>query len=52
MDVPVSVRAANLPSSVSLEPTGEALKFTRQDGYVHARVTVLTGHVMLVLRFG
>ena len=52
VDVPVSVRADSTPSSVSLEPTGEALNFTWQDGYVHARVTVLTGHAMPVLRFG
>ena len=51
VDVPVSVRADSMPSSVSLEPTGEALNFTWQDGYVHARVTDLTGHAMLVLRF-
>ena len=32
VDVPVSVRSDSTPSSVSLEPTGEALKFTWQDG--------------------
>jgi hypothetical protein len=52
VDVPVSVRSDSMPSSVSLEPAGEALEFTWQDGYVHSRVTVLTGHAMLVLRFG
>ena len=48
----MSVRSDSMTSSVSLEPTGEALKFTWQDGYVRAQVTVLTGHAMLVLRFG
>ena len=52
VDVPVSVRADSMPSSVSLEPTGEVLNLTWQDGYVHARVTDLTGHAMLVFRFG
>ena len=28
------------------------LNVTWQDGYVRAQVTVLTGHAMLVLRFG
>jgi hypothetical protein len=49
VDVPVSVRVDHAPSAVTLEPAGENLDFTVEDGYVNTSVTVLSGHAMLVL---
>jgi hypothetical protein len=49
VDVPVSVRLEGAPRRASLQPRGQALDITYEDGYAHVRVTVLDGHAMLVL---
>ncbi|TXK19385.1 alpha-L-fucosidase [Homoserinibacter sp. GY 40078] len=49
VDLPVAVRSDSVPSRVTLEPAGEELPFTVEDGYVQVRCTILDGHALLVL---
>jgi hypothetical protein len=49
VDVPIAVRRAEPPSSVTLQPGGQELAFEHHDGYVHTRATVLDGHALLVV---
>lgn len=49
VDTEVAVRAAHEPSRVSLQPIGEELDWTWEDGYVHVSVTILDGHAMVVV---
>lgn len=49
VDMPLAVRAAAAPSRVTLQPAGRELDFGYEDGYVHAQVTVLDGHAMVVV---
>jgi hypothetical protein len=45
----VAVRATHEPSRVSLQPIGEELDWSWEDGYVRVRVTILDGHAMVVV---
>ncbi len=49
VDTPVAIRAESRPSRVSLQPRGEELEWTWEDGYVNVTVTVLDGHAMVVV---
>ncbi|GGG08194.1 alpha-amylase family protein [Paenibacillus abyssi] len=49
VDMPIAVRTDQEPKRVYLAPAKRELAFTYSDGYVHARVTVLDGHAMLVV---
>ena len=49
VDVPVSVRLETRPRRASLQPMGQELDFTYEDGYAQVRVTALDGHALLVL---
>jgi len=49
VDTEVAVRATHKPSRVSLQPIGEELDWSWEDGYVHVRVTILDGHAMVVV---
>ncbi len=44
VDVEVSVRLANAPDRVMLQPGGQERPFSYEDGYATTRVTVLDGH--------
>ncbi len=48
VNMPISVRLPKPPRQVTLQPKGEKLEFTYQDGYAHTTVTVLDGHAMIV----
>ncbi len=48
VDVEVALRLDAAPSRVMLQPAGEALSSTYEDGYASTRVTVLDGHALVV----
>jgi hypothetical protein len=48
VDMPLAVRLDAAPSRVTLQPSGQAVPFTYENGYAHVRLTVLDGHTMVV----
>jgi Hypothetical glycosyl hydrolase 6/Beta-galactosidase trimerisation domain len=48
LDVPVSVRLDNPPQSATLQPSGQELELTYDNGYAHTAVTVTDGHALVV----
>jgi hypothetical protein len=49
VDMPLAVRADGKPKRVFLAPDEQDLDFEYRNGYVHTRITFLTGHTMLVI---
>jgi hypothetical protein len=49
VDMPFAVKADHKPHRVFLAPNEQDLDFEYRGGYVHTRITFLTGHTMLVI---
>jgi hypothetical protein len=48
VDVEVALRLEAAPARATLQPAGQELSFSYQDGYASTRVTVLDGHALVV----
>lgn len=48
VDLDVALRLEARPKRVTLEPSGQELPFSYDDGYTSTRVTILDGHAMVV----
>lgn len=48
IDIPISVKLPEAPSSVLLAPQGRAIDFDYKDGYAHLKISMTEGHGMLV----
>jgi len=50
VNMPLFVRMDKAPTKVTLQPAGEDIPFTFEEGYVSLKPTVLDGHAMLVIK--